>query len=982
MGVEVPARSRSGVERSRHEIPLVSHLPNSPFDSPASELSVFTAFPHNFISSPIAMAATAPSFSYAQAAKGRSPSLGPQAPSKNENSKTENTEPLNESATTGKRADSCDEPCKRELSARRTDTQGSTKSVEAEAKAVEDAPQRSQSVDEPRDPKAANTEAAPSGTSQVGQAPLGMKEPEGIATPNGSSESTWDKVSQVSQSEEKRSVKEEWDTEDVKMSSWEHVPEPAGLKEAPMPVVNVWQKRAQDAQSKGKEPRPATNLESTSKGTSDPKGEISKPDGRSIMTGSLPALDDRQISEDSKTGPKTADGKLRSDDGGRPSDDTQSTASAVAPPVDSSLWPTPKLAEEEEKEKRKTQGRSERADKEKTPSKPHGKDKWEKVPYVPSAVFNTPIPTTARRGGRGGTRGAREGGRGGHTGTSGERAINGGGEDANGTRGQFSERTRGTMGPPRGGASGSKPKRSASAGPPVSRDQRKDGEPMPEKRDDDSQRNFNTGPRYPNMDRRTSTTSTQTEVGLGLRQGSPPRRQHPASAVDRESGSQAAFLDYSHPRSNLDRRNDPVNRTSDFPRDQGYIPQRERGDSRSERGRGGYRCGRNGYPHTNANNYQPATNGPDGAPQGHGFTPVKSQSYLESRPGPQPGGPMYGPPRHHRSGSRSQSIPNQPPFSRFPGNTPPGGPPHLANLHTDVANMYGYQPANQPAVMSAMPFHPYMEHMQIQGMVLMQMDYYLSVDNLCKDMFLRKHMDSQGFVLLTVLANFNRIKQLTHEIDLIRYVCMRSVAIELVVGQDGKDRVRKAQDWQQWVLAMEDRDPSAQNDGPSQARPLHFLPPPTYGAPAEHMQAQKSAAPLSPRGSFNGSSRRPEPLVVNGNGSPPPITDAKLTQTPLSAAVPDFAPTVPQPSNAFQTTEDLSGLESTFSDEQVKNLVIVVRKPGAAGSSQRVTMPERSPRGLSPKVKPLESGILASPNRTSGGRSSPVIVNGDLATET
>ncbi|OCK78937.1 hypothetical protein K432DRAFT_279072, partial [Lepidopterella palustris CBS 459.81] len=44
-------------------------------------------------------------------------------------------------------------------------------------------------------------------------------------------------------------------------------------------------------------------------------------------------------------------------------------------------------------------------------------------------------------------------------------------------------------------------------------------------------------------------------------------------------------------------------------------------------------------------------------------------------------------------------------------------------------------------------------------------EYYFSVDNLCKDMFLRKRMDSKGFVLLSVIAEFNRIKQLTPDIE-------------------------------------------------------------------------------------------------------------------------------------------------------------------------------------------------------------------------
>ena len=245
-------------------------------------------------------------------------------------------------------------------------------------------------------------------------------------------------------------------------------------------------------------------------------------------------------------------------------------------------------------------------------------------------------------------------------------------------------------------------------------------------------------------------------------------------------------------------------------------------------------------------------------------------------------------------------------------------------------------------------------------------------------MFLRKHMDSQGFVFLHILTNFNRIKQLTPDIELIRWVCMRSQIIELVVGPDGVDRVRKAQDWQQWVLGMEERDPSVQNNGPAQAHTPHFQP---HNAP-EYAPAPMMNAPLSPRGSFSGGQRKPEPLVLNGNGSPTPITDTKLTQTPLSAAVPDFTPTVPQPSSAFPLADTTHDFDNSFSDEQVKSLVIVVRKPNAGGGSPRVTMPEQSPRGHSPSFKPLEPG-QAEPKRSgSSDRTSPVIINGDRAADT
>jgi la-related protein 1 len=167
----------------------------------------------------------------------------------------------------------------------------------------------------------------------------------------------------------------------------------------------------------------------------------------------------------------------------------------------------------------------------------------------------------------------------------------------------------------------------------------------------------------------------------------------------------------------------------------------------------------------------------------------------------------------------------------------------------DMAAMYGY-PHMPQAPMTAVPYQPYMEQFSLMSMLSMQLyvlvlslppflllpvtepnfycaplsrEYYFSVDNLCKDLFLRKHMDSQGFVLLNVIANFKRIKSLTEDIELLRHVCRQLKAVEYRPGEDGFDRLRKRDKWEQWVLSMEMRDPSAQHDGPA-APTANFAP--------------------------------------------------------------------------------------------------------------------------------------------------------------
>lgn len=77
-------------------------------------------------------------------------------------------------------------------------------------------------------------------------------------------------------------------------------------------------------------------------------------------------------------------------------------------------------------------------------------------------------------------------------------------------------------------------------------------------------------------------------------------------------------------------------------------------------------------------------------------------------------------------------------------------------------------------------------------------------------------MDSQGFVSLRVIGNFKRIASLTSDMELLRISASQSKIIELRQGDDGEDRLRRRDGWEQWVLSnMEDRDIAARNAGPS-----------------------------------------------------------------------------------------------------------------------------------------------------------------------
>jgi len=82
-----------------------------------------------------------------------------------------------------------------------------------------------------------------------------------------------------------------------------------------------------------------------------------------------------------------------------------------------------------------------------------------------------------------------------------------------------------------------------------------------------------------------------------------------------------------------------------------------------------------------------------------------------------------------------------------------------------------------------------------QEMVTRQIEYYFSTDNLCKDIYLRKNMDNEGYVAISMIANFNRLKVLTSDLKLITE-CMRSSNFLEVKG----DYIRRKEGWHTFLI--------------------------------------------------------------------------------------------------------------------------------------------------------------------------------------
>ena len=101
---------------------------------------------------------------------------------------------------------------------------------------------------------------------------------------------------------------------------------------------------------------------------------------------------------------------------------------------------------------------------------------------------------------------------------------------------------------------------------------------------------------------------------------------------------------------------------------------------------------------------------------------------------------------------------------------------------------------------------------QILSAVKQQVEYYFSVENLCRDLFLRSKMDpEEGWIALSVIASFNRIRMMTPDPNMIYEALVGSKTVEISADNE---KIRKMGDWSAWLL---DADGKPQEDAPQQS---------------------------------------------------------------------------------------------------------------------------------------------------------------------
>ncbi|KAK7208576.1 hypothetical protein BZA70DRAFT_55290 [Myxozyma melibiosi] len=253
-------------------------------------------------------------------------------------------------------------------------------------------------------------------------------------------------------------------------------------------------------------------------------------------------------------------------------------------------------------------------------------------------------------------------------------------------------------------------------------------------------------------------------------------------------------------------------------------------------GQGINRPPREFYNGNHAINGQQASSSAPTAPQGqyvkptHSASGTRNHSPRASHANPQFTQPHYGYQQqqqhgnnnHHNGGSyqlRRSSAANVAPFQ--PVGRQFYAPQQDYGAAAAAAVIFGY-PTFPAPVMPGYPYDPV-------SMVVQQIEFYFSLDNLLRDMFLRRNMNSKGLVPLSVLAGFNRLKNLTGgDLNVLVEACRQAPNVELV-GQ----KVRSIHYWQQFVLSPDQRtDAGREEEDESTPSPMHESPAPAAAVAA------------------------------------------------------------------------------------------------------------------------------------------------------
>ncbi|KAK6544381.1 hypothetical protein TWF694_001081 [Orbilia ellipsospora] len=769
------------------------------------------------------------------------------------------------------------------------------------------------------------------------------------------------------------------------------------LIEAPIPKENPWMIRrdflaAQKMQADTKKPQPAVNgIPPQDKSSQTYNNDKRHNRSRSNISENRPphqaaggrrdgpsGIEKRGLSEAGKDGKVLSpieDASRVSRPAGRSAKSHQDElasrdiSSPPAPPSmsDKSLWPTPEVAQDEEKrEKREKEEKEKEREKEK-PVTAAGvrpsKDKWITMAVTPNIIYDTPLPMRGPRGPRGGRtdRGAKVG----------QPSTRSAGDTDTSTTPTEPVATS-VFDKPRSSQAPSEQKGVQNTNsdararrptnPAVPAVENANVEPAAQKETAEVQKpgpiplingvnKPNGAPVEESSTKERKTPQTQDDVafvGQGVLPPTPvrPKTDKPAPATGSRDqqptqGRTNYPIHYNH------KPESEINNSSGAPRDRPV-------------GRGNFRGGRGDSNFVNHSN--PRYNGgnsvrhhsPPSQINTNPHQPRQSPQYPSSPSTPQTG-------RSYRQNGRSHSVQQSQQFGKYgmQNGYPPQSP--FVQSPSYYNNPY-YNPRS--GVSPSVPMQPDYEFTAAVQNVMNQLGYYFSLDNMVKDTYLRSHMDGQGWIFLDVICGFRKIKDMTKENkNIVREACIQSPDIEFRgFHPDGRERLRSARNPTEWVLKYEERDESCRHEGPiwenryaappqymNGPYPMYFqnpnMPPMPVAGPADQHFPPYNGYPqpnhMMPA-FVPGQEFVPENGAAYGNGFMPPY---QPFMPPTHEAQPVNGHPVPVEENLPQTDKGVRShkkypTHNEFSDDQVNQIVLVIRKSPVDHSAEQQEGPQ------------------------------------------
>uniref|UniRef100_A0A8C2V341 HTH La-type RNA-binding domain-containing protein n=1 Tax=Chinchilla lanigera TaxID=34839 RepID=A0A8C2V341_CHILA len=89
----------------------------------------------------------------------------------------------------------------------------------------------------------------------------------------------------------------------------------------------------------------------------------------------------------------------------------------------------------------------------------------------------------------------------------------------------------------------------------------------------------------------------------------------------------------------------------------------------------------------------------------------------------------------------------------------------------------------------------HVEEALLKEYIKRQIEYYFSIENLERDFFLRRKMDEQGFLPISLIAGFHRVRALTTNLNLILEALKDSTEVEIV-----DEKMRKRVEPEKWPI--------------------------------------------------------------------------------------------------------------------------------------------------------------------------------------